>query len=67
MPTILITTSSFQVDTNPALQSLQAKGLLIVLNPFGRRLTEEDAQALLQQHNPIGMIAGVEPLTRSVW
>jgi len=66
MSTILITTSSFQVDTNPALQALQRDGFKIVTNPFGRRLTEEDAQQLLGEHNPIGMIAGVEPLTRTV-
>ena len=66
MSTILITTSSFQVDTNPALQSLKAKGLQIVLNPFGRRLTEADAQELLTEYDPIGMVAGVEPLTRKV-
>jgi len=38
----------------------------IVLNPFGRRLTEDDALSLLSEHNPVGMIAGVEPLTRPV-
>ena len=66
MSTILITTSSFQVDSNPALQSLKADGLNIVTNPFGRRLTEDDAKALLSEHTPVGMIAGVEPLTRTV-
>ena len=40
-------------------------GFEILLNPFGRRLTETEAGSLLKP-GIIGMIAGIEPLTRSV-
>ncbi len=60
---ILITTSSFQVDDNEALRQLKADGYDIVLNPYGRRLTEDEITDLLASHDPIGMIAGVEPLS----
>ncbi|MCK5759100.1 MAG: phosphoglycerate dehydrogenase [Clostridiales bacterium] len=57
--TILITTSSFSTygfDEN----------LHIVLNPYERRLSEAEIKELIQIHQPIGMIAGVEPITRDV-
>ena len=66
MTSILITTSSFQVDGSEILQSLKADGYEIITNPYGRRLTEEEVQTLIREHDPVGMIAGVEPLTRSV-
>lgn len=56
---ILITTSSFR-----------EKGLddeyMVVYNPYNRKLTEEEAIQLVSKYQPIGMIAGVEPLTRKV-
>lgn len=66
MNTVLITTSSFAVDSPALLKQLEASGLQVVLNPLKRKLTEEEATNLLQQHKPVGMIAGVEPLTRRV-
>ena len=63
---ILITTSSFDVASSPALAQLAAAGFEIVLNPFGRRLNEAEAAQLLADKNVVGMIAGVEPLTRAV-
>ncbi len=56
---ILTTTSSFSADNFP-------KELNIVHNPYGRRLTEEEVKELISKYRPIGMIAGVEPLTRDV-
>lgn len=35
-------------------------------NPLGRTLDEGEVRTLLHQHQPLGMIAGIEPLTRSV-
>lgn len=64
MSKILTTTSSFNIDGNPALQDLISKGFEVIGNPFGRRLTEEEITALFIEHKPIGMVAGVEPLTR---
>ncbi len=66
MTTILITTSSFDVDANASLRALREQGFELVLNPFNRRLTEEEVTALITEHRPVGMIAGVEPLTRAV-
>lgn len=63
---ILITTSSFQFDTNPAIDSLREAGFEIVLNPFGRRLSADEAAELFASHDPRGMIAGVEPLSGDV-
>jgi len=37
-----------------------------VLNPFKRKLSENEVSSLLAEHQPVGLIAGVEPLTASV-
>lgn len=60
----LITTSSFDLDL-PEIQSLKAAGYEPVMNPHGRRLTETEVSVLLTPEI-VGMIAGVEPLTKSV-
>ena len=65
MDRILITTSSFDVAGNPALQSLQHAGIGVQVNPYGRRLTENEVGELLIE-DIRGIIAGVEPLTRAV-
>jgi D-3-phosphoglycerate dehydrogenase len=62
---ILVSTSSFNVRDNAALAALRDAGCEIVTNPHGRRLTEDEAVALLQG-DVIGMVAGTEPLTRRV-
>ncbi|PZO40527.1 MAG: hydroxyacid dehydrogenase [Pseudanabaena frigida] len=65
MPKLLISTSSFDVKNNQVLQNLQDQGFEIVLNPHGRKLKEEEVLELLND-DVVGMIAGVEPLTRNV-
>lgn len=65
MPKILITTSSFDVAGSRELVLLKEKGFEIVLNPFKRKLTEAEVATLLND-DVVGMIAGVEPLTRNV-
>jgi D-3-phosphoglycerate dehydrogenase len=64
--TVLITTSSFGERDNDAIAALTAANISIVFNPLGRRLTEDEAYELIGQHNPIGIVAGVEPLTERV-
>lgn len=66
MPTILITTSLFGKNEPDLLQTLRNQDLEYQLNPYARKLTESEVLALIEQHQPIGMIAGVEPLTRRV-
>jgi D-3-phosphoglycerate dehydrogenase len=61
---ILISTSSFGVDGNEALDKIIAEDIKVKLNPFGRRLSEIEAVELLAEPGLIGMIAGVEPLNQ---
>jgi len=65
MHKFVISTSSFDTDNNAAIQRLIQAGLQPVTNPYGRKLTEDEAEALLKD-DVIGMVAGVEPLTASV-
>ncbi len=53
---ILVTTSSF---------SIKNEGL--ILNPHKRKLTEEELIALVSEHHPDAIIAGVEPITKRVF
>ncbi len=64
MGKILITTSSFDLEA-PEIKALEKTGYEVVLNPYKRRLSEEEVSGLLTP-DITGMIAGVEPLTRKV-
>ncbi len=66
MNTLVISTSSFDIDNNPPLLHLQKNGMSIVTNPHRRKLTEDEIIELLRQ-GAIGLIAGIEPLTRRVF
>ena len=63
---VLITTSSFGAKDVAALNTLRDAGCETVLNPFGRTLTETEITSLLGEHRPVGLIAGLEPLTEAV-
>ena len=63
---ILITTSSFGVSDPTPLEKLKGLGLNVILNPYGRKLSEEEVQTLLKDYEPFGLVAGVEPLTENV-
>ena len=66
MTTILITTSSFgKIDSTP-LDCLKDAGLNVIMNPHGRKLTENEVLELITAYEPTGLVAGVEPLTRKV-
>lgn len=65
MPKVLITTSSFNVAAVESLALLRQAGYEIVTNPHGRKLSEDEAAALLGD-DVVGMVAGTEPLTRRV-
>jgi len=65
MPKLLISTSSFDLQNNRILQDLQQQGFEIVLNPYGRKLKETEILELLSD-DVVGVIAGVEPITRHV-
>ncbi len=66
MECILATTSSFGKVNEKPLELLRASGFEIILNPFGRKLTEKEAMELFSKHNPTGVVAGVEPITKAV-
>ena len=63
---LLITTSSFGAKDTAALAALRDAGYEAVLNPFARTLTGAEITALLAEHQPVGLIAGLEPLTDQV-
>jgi len=65
-PKILITTSTFGVKDATALTLLSGAGYDVIMNPFCRTLNEEEVTKLLKKERPVGMIAGLEPLTASV-
>lgn len=65
MNTLVISTSSFDIDNNPPLQQLLQKGMQIITNPHRRKLTEDEIIELLNG-GAIGLIAGIESLTERV-
>ena len=66
MSRILITTSIFGKDDPSPLNLLQNAGYEAITNPYGRKLTEAEALDLLSEVKPVGIIAGVEPITARV-
>ena len=62
---VLISTSSFNLANFAQLSDLKNAGVEVKLNPFAARLTEEQVIDLLGT-NTIGLIAGLEPLTKNV-
>lgn len=63
---LLITTSSFGAKDEAARNVLREAGYEIIPNPFGRTLAESEIAGLLAEHRPVGLIAGLEPLTEAV-
>ena len=62
---ILISTSSFDLANIPELCALESAGFEFILNPYARRLSENEISTLLED-NVVGLVAGVEPLTSNV-
>lgn len=62
--TIAVGASSFGQADRRALALLEATNVQVRPNPFGRKLTEAETIAHLQGAD--GLLAGLEPLTRSV-
>lgn len=66
MNKILVTTSTFAVEETLPVDMLRDAGYEVVLNPFGRKLTEDEVVKLILDMQPAAMIAGVESLTARV-
>jgi len=58
--------SSFAQEDKTPLRLLEKAGVTVIPNPFGRRLTESEVKAYLLEQRLDGLIAGLEPLTRTV-
>lgn len=65
MKKILITTSSFDLSNFPEYDSLVNAGFEIRLNPFNKKMTEDQISGLMDV-DVVAMIAGTEPLTEGV-
>jgi D-3-phosphoglycerate dehydrogenase len=61
---ILISTSSFAKYDKKPLKMLEEAGFIIEMNPFGKKLSEDEIRDLVKDVD--FLIAGTEPLTRSV-
>lgn len=62
----LITTSSFGQFNDEILGMLEINNLQAILNPYKRKLTENELSDLLRKERPVGLIAGTEPITAKV-
>ena len=58
---IAVTTSSFASFSQQPMEIFNQAGIEPVLNPYGRKLTEDEAIELLE--GCVGVVAGTEPLT----
>ena len=61
---IAITTTSFGKYDDSVLNFLEERQIKYVLNPYGRKLTQEEVVAIAEDAE--GIIAGTEPLDRTV-
>jgi len=66
MNSILITTSTFAQFDNRPLEMIQKAGYSYVLNEYKRKLSENEILSLIEKIQPVGLIAGVEPITPRV-
>src|SRR5215470_1548755 len=64
MKRVLITTSPFGDSDTTALRLLDKEGIVYKLNPFGRRLREQELAELIGPYEVL--IAGTEPITEHV-
>jgi D-3-phosphoglycerate dehydrogenase len=60
---ILIGTSSFGVADDAPLRTLEAAGVDVVMNPYGRKIDDAELPVLLSD-DTVGIIAGLETLDR---
>ncbi|MEH0019282.1 MAG: NAD(P)-dependent oxidoreductase [Desulfobacter sp.] len=63
---ILCTTTSFGVSAPDVLVRMEEKGFIPVLNPFKRKLTAAELRSLVIEHQPVGLLAGTEPIPMDV-
>ncbi len=64
---VFISTSQFASENSEPLQLLKSRGIEPELNPYRRKLSEDEIIELLKQIKCEGLIAGLEPLTKRVF
>lgn len=62
---VVVGASSFASDSDKAINLLLERGIEVVKNPYGRKLTEDEIIAHLDGAD--GLLAGLEPLTERVF
>ena len=65
MPAFQITTSTFAVGNESILDRIREAGFEVRSNPYGRRLTRDEAIEVLDG-DVVALLAGLEPLDRGV-
>ena len=63
---VFISTTTFAEYDNKPLSLLREKRIDCTLNPYKRKLTENEIFNILRKNSYIGLIAGTEPLTKDV-
>lgn len=63
---ILCTTSSFGTSAPGVLEKLVNNNFKPVLNPFKRKLSADELKSLVIEYQPMGLLAGTEPVTHDV-
>ena len=62
---IAISTSSFASSDSTPIEVLKSKGIEVVQNPYGRKMTE--SEIIDHLHDVDGLLAGLEPLNQNVF
>ncbi len=66
MKKVFISTTTFAEDDPSILRALSKAGFVATLNPHRRRLTEAEITEIFVQGDYVGLLAGLEPLTKEV-
>lgn len=66
MDKILYTTSSFGKTNKEPVEIIKQHGYELIDNPYARKLTEDEVRSLIKEYRPVGILAGLEPLTETV-
>ena len=61
---VLISSRSFGKNNDSAIEQLKNEGLTPVLNPYGRKLSEDELTDMVR--DVVGIIAGTEEITQKV-
>lgn len=66
MNNILLTISNCGVEDTEPIEIMKRAGYNVIFNPYKRKLSKDEVSSLIVKYDPVGMIAGVEPLTSEI-